>query len=456
MKAPIEMLESGFEMGPSLITLTALSVCAALSACGGADQTRLTGGLTPAASSNAGAEPPSAAPGESSEPPNGAEPGEVPTDGAAMTTASPLYVFANEIYGADDSTTYVNILPSLDITELDHSSGMEFGGGRATIAARGGKLFVAPPTSAVIQRFDLGADGALLADGEVSFARFGFSALTIDEWTNTFITDEKAYLFNSTDGTTIVWNPVTMQILGEVDAAGFNLVREGWTLDGSPGEVRGDRLYRTITWANYETWEWSEERYLGVYDTTSDRLIELVSDVRCPALGNRVSRAEDGTLYFSNWIWNVGQTLVSGGAPSCVLRLLPGEDRFDPAWSLRYSDVAEGREGAMFAYVADGQALVSVFHAEQVTIDAATVPSELPATPNWRMWQVDLASGTGAPLEGLGWNTGAISTYSMDGRSFLLVPGEEWALTQVYEVEAGQAVHRFDAAGWSYQFFRVR
>ena len=376
--------------GRNALRLPCLLLTIAASACGDTDQTMVTMGLAPAPS------------------PEAEQPGAAPSP--------PLYAFANEIYGADDSTTYVNVLGSLDIAELDHSRGMEFGGGRATIATHGGKLFVAPPTSSVVQRFDVSDDGSMVLDGEMSFMGFGVSEVTIDSWSNTFVSAEKAYLFNSADGNTIVWNPVTMEIVGEVDPGPHDLVREGWSLDGSPGEVRGDRLYRTITWANWDAWQWSEERYLAVYDITTDRRVDLVSDARCPALGNRVSRDAAGTLYFSNWIWNVGQTLVSAGPTSCVLRVLPGEDSFDPSWSLRYQDIADGREGAMFAHLGGSEALVSIFHHEQVTIDAESVPSEVPATPNWRMWHVDLETRAAAPLDGLDWNTGAISTYALDGR----------------------------------------
>jgi hypothetical protein len=61
-----------------------------------------------------------------------------------------LYVIANEIYTDSDSTTYVNVVDTLDAPVIDPTKAIEFGGGRATVRAFDGRLFVAPPNSTVI------------------------------------------------------------------------------------------------------------------------------------------------------------------------------------------------------------------------------------------------------------------------------------------------------------------
>lgn len=381
-------------------------------------------------------------------------PNEASSD-AAAAAVRPLYALANEVYTADDSTTYVNVLTSLDIDELDYSQGIEYAGGRATIATRGGFLYVAHPQEPVIDRFTVGDEGGLTKDKEVSFANYGAEYIALDDWSNTFINDTKAYLFNTTDGTTIIWNPSTMRLLGEVDNGEFDLIRDGSDINGSDGVVQGNRLYRTIFWTNWDDWHTSEEQYLAIYDTDTDQLIEMIEETRCPGLGNRIDHDEAGNLYFSNWIWNVGETLVSGAPSSCALRMLAGEDRFDQDWILPYPSVTDGREAAMFAYLGDNNALLSVFHDERVTIDDMTLPDELASTDNWRVWQVDLESRTGAPLEGLPWMAGAASTYHIDDRSFMLVPTADWSRVDVYEIGNEQATHRFGVDGWVYLFFRI-
>ncbi len=368
----------------------------------------------------------------------------------------PLYVVANEIYDADSSTTYVNVISSLDAPELDPAKAIEFAGGRATVRAFNGALFVAPPNSNVIQRYAVAEDGSLTEDGKVGFGNYGFDSVIIDEWGNTFISPTKAYLFNSAEGEIVIWNPTTMEIEGLVDHGDTQLIREGFSLDGSPAAVRNNRLFRTFSWVNWDDFTWTDEQYLAVYDVESDELLELIPETRCPSLGNRVDTDEDGNLYFSNWIWNVGATLTRDAPESCVLRVDVDQEKFDPNWMLSYPDLAGGRQGAMFAYLGDGQGLISVFHDERTTIDASTVTPELVSTPNWQLWTLDMKTKTATPLEGLGWNTGAISTYHVDGRSFVFVPGADWSVTGVYEIEDQRASHRFDIQGWSYQFFEIR
>lgn len=376
-------------------------------------------------------------------------------DRGAGAADTPLYVLANEVYTDSGSTSYLHVLKTLDVTQLDDSRAIEYAGGRALITTYAGWLFVVGPESPVISRFSAGDDGSLVLDGEMSLLDYGF-APDVSEWGNSFIHAQKAYLYNAADGTSVIWNPSTMEITGLVDQNGFDLVRDGFTLDGSPGVVRGDRLFRTMYWIDWDAYEWSEELYLAVYDTTSDRLLELVEDRRCPGLNNRPSRDEQGNLYFTNWIWNVGATLVSGAPASCALRVAPGEEQFDPDWTLPYRTLTEGREAAMYSYLGDGRGLLSVFHDENMTIDETTAPAELVSTPNWRVWSMDFEAGTGAPLEGLGWMTGAATSVRLDGRSFLMVPGENWASTDIYEIESGAAVHRFGVDGWSFQYHQLR
>lgn len=161
--------------------------------------------------------------------------------------SAPLYVVANEVYADDESTSYVTVLSSLDIDELALDDAIEFPGGRATITTRAGWVFVAPPTSPEIRRFRVTNSGRLEPDGVVSFLNYGLDGLALDGWGNTFISDTKAYVHNLVDGTSVIWNPTEMTIVGEVDVGDFELVRPDLgDLNGSAGVARGSRLFRTI------------------------------------------------------------------------------------------------------------------------------------------------------------------------------------------------------------------
>jgi hypothetical protein len=163
----------------------------------------------------------------------------------------------------------------------------------------------------------------------------------------TFIDENKAYLLDTREGTTIIWNPSTLEIIGDIPGPS-ELHREGWSLETTPGVVRDGLLFRTFDWANYDEASYVPDFLLAIYDVETDELLEMVEETRCPVPGNLVHQDEAGTIYFSNWVWPVAGALMREAASPCVLRINPGERRFDPSWTLDYADVTGGREGAMF------------------------------------------------------------------------------------------------------------
>ncbi|HET9960078.1 MAG TPA: hypothetical protein VFQ61_36550 [Polyangiaceae bacterium] len=382
--------------------------------------------------------------------------GETSAGGASATSSSrPLYVLANEVSSGDDTISYVSVLESLDIENVDLSRAVEFPGGRATISTYSGWVFAAPPDSGEVHRYRVTERGALEEDGVISFLNYGFDTAILDAWGNTFVSATKAYLHHPSEGTSVIWNPSLMRIEGEVDLGGFELIRpELGDINGGTGVVRGNRLFRTVFWTNWDEEQTSAEQYLAVYDTDSDRLIALHEERRCPGLSNRVSGDEAGNFYFSNWIYNVGETVLRDAPESCVLRLAPGSERLDD-FRFQYSRVTQGLQGANFAYLADAQAVMSVFYPERSPVSADSTPISLVSEPAWKVWSVDL-EGKSKPVEGLDWMLGAFTPVHLDGRSLLLIPGEDWSIVYVNELVDGKAVPRFEIPGWSYQLLKVQ
>lgn len=376
-------------------------------------------------------------------------------DTSDAPATEPRYVIANEVYTADSSTTYVNILGSLDNVVIDPSKAVEFDGGRATISAYNGWLFIAPPDRPVITRYSITATGALVEEDEVSFANYGLASVVIDEWALTFISPTKAYLMNVETGVNIIWNPTTMELTGEIQPL-QSLVRPNISLNSSGTAIRGNRMFQTVYWTDWDAWVTSAEQYLAVTDTDTDTMIALVPESRCPALSNRVDRDEAGNLYFSNWVWNVSETLLHGAPSSCALRIAPDAETFDSTWTLDFPQITGGREAAMYSYLGHGKGTLNVFYNERATYDTNTDPAELASTSNWRLWSVDNATGTGAPIDGSDFMAGGASTFHLDGRSFVFTPTGDTTKTQIAEIVDGRSVPSFEVDGWSYQFFQVR
>jgi hypothetical protein len=396
--------------------------------------------------------------GEAPDAPGPVEVG-APADAAAPAevgppAAPPLYAFASVVIAPESETTYINLLDTLDLTAIDYGEAIERPG-RGAIAAHGGALFVSEGEEPVITRFAVTSGRELEMTGRISFANFGFEAASLDEWNTTFVSPTKAYLLDYATGSHIIWNPTSLEITGEIEAP--DLVRENLDLDGSTAVVRGNRMFRTFFWKDWKAYTTSREQVLATFDVENDRLISQTSETRCPGLNNRVEVDESGALYFSNWIYNVSETLVRNAPRSCALRILPGAEGFDPGWVLPFADLTEMREAAGLSYLRGGRGFLAVFHHERVTIDAMTDPQELALSANWRLWGVDLGQRTARPIEGIDWLIGGYSTVKLDGRTFVLVPGEDLAKTSVYEVsDDGRATLRFEARGFAYQLVKIR
>jgi hypothetical protein len=378
------------------------------------------------------------------------------TTPAGDLQGGPLYAIATEIYGADfaTSTSFVQLVSSLDTSEIDVASAREYNG-RATVGSVGSWLFVMDGEEPIVDRFIVGADGSLTLDAQLSFANYGMPYWTIDAWGNTMLSPTKAYLSNVADGSLIVWNPTSMEIVREIPLP--TLASADLELQSSPAVVRGDRLYRLFSWANFDTFEFSRAaQQLGVYDVASDELLSLAEDNRCPAVYSEPFADESGALYFSNHVWSPMETLVKGAPQSCSLRVLAGEAAFDPDWQLNYADFADGREGAVLRYLGNGQALADIFHDERTTITSDTDPSELGQSSNWRLWTLNLDTKVAAPIDGLDFKPGGYSDVHVGGRSFILMPSDDYARTTAYELLGGAAVRRFGIQGSAYHMVELQ
>lgn len=374
---------------------------------------------------------------------------------AAETTA--LFAVPTQVYGADfaTSTSYISIVPSLDVPRISLDDAREVDG-RGTVAKLGDYFFIASSSAPVVNRFSLQADGSLKAAGTLNFSNYGVPEyFSIDAWGAVLVDAEKAYIFNGTDGSHVAWNPSTMEITGTID--GPDLVQEGYNFE-SIAVVRGKRMYRMFTFLNYDTWEFlPDHQYLAVYDLEKDELLSVTEETRCPQLYNRPFVDEKGDIYFSGWVWTPGLALTGDYPPSCALRIKDGEDAFDPEWQLNFAaDVTDGREAGILRYLGDGKALLDVFHDERATIDAATDPQELVNTPNWRLWQIDLETKAGGPIEAFDYKAGGYSDVQVDGRNFLMVPNDDYSETTAFELVDGEPKQSFKIQGSVYHMAKLR
>ncbi len=375
-------------------------------------------------------------------------------DGGADESGPEWFVVSTQVYG-DVTTSYLPVVSSLDVKEISLENAKELDG-RSSVAQVGEWLFVASSSEPVVTRYTIDESGTLEQDGRLNFANYGVPEFfAINAWGAVFVDEEKAYIFNGSDGSHVIWNPTTMKITGEIP--GLDIVQEGYDME-SVAVVRGDRMYRLFTFLNYDTWEFlPQPQYLAVYDVEKDELLEIEEEERCVQLYALPSVDEDDDIYFSGHVWTPGLALTSDYPQSCALRVKAGEDHFDDAWQLDFADdVTEGREAATMRYVGDGKALLDVFHHERAEIADDTDPAELVSTANWRLWLVDLEDQSGEPVEGIGYKGAGLTDIQVGERTFLMLPNADWSETTAWELVDGKAVEGFKVKGNSYQTLKLR
>lgn len=408
---------------------------------------------TPSTPATDGGTPPVTAPAD-----GGSAPVTGPVDSGppvVVDTKNAVYGISVQVLGEEADNTYVSTLKNIDPQTVDTKQALEIGG-RSTIATTGGWLFLGEAESPVLRRFAVGADGKLAEDKDkqLNFSNEGLSEVSLDEWNNTFISPTKAYLSDG-EGGFIVWNPTTMAISGRIPAV--DLTRESLSIDGSPGFVRGNRLFRTVFWKNWDEFKTSSEQYVLVYDTDTDKLLSKTPESRCPGLNAQITADEKGTLYFSNWVYNVSETLVRGAPKSCAIRILPGVETTDPSWVLTYSDITGGKEGAGFAYTKDGKALLSVFDATGLTFDATTDISDVSKEVRWDLYTVDLETKAVAKIEGVPRSAGGYTQLKLDGMTLAFFPAASYESTTLFELPtSGPAKKRLELPGFAYQLVRLK
>ncbi|WP_437672764.1 MxcI [Sorangium sp. So ce131] len=371
---------------------------------------------------------------------------------AAVPGVQTRYVVASTIVGGEETTTYVSFMSSLDVEQIDLGDAQEFAGW-ATIATVGGMLFVSDGEAPTVTRYMAGAGGALEEAGQLSFLNHGIP--TAPFYQNYFASPTKAYMQVQTSER-VIWDPTALTLGDTLQIAGPPPERDGLTLRASLDRgvgVREGRVIAPLYWSDNDYYRFSPESQLAVIDSEADK-VRAVLDAPCPGL-DVATEDEAGNLYFSNWILSVTGPLFEEDAPAnCVVRVAADSETIDEGWALDLAELTGGRQTAAFRYVSDGVALVAVFYDERLGTDVP--PASAAATPNWRLWRVDMNRRTAEPVEGLDFVAGGYYSFRIDGRTLVLVPAADYSSTTAYEIgPTGPAQPRFSVPGWAFQMVQL-
>ena len=350
------------------------------------------------------------------------------------------------LISSDTASSYLLLLDELEGGELSLAGAREFPG-QVAMFARRGQVFIADDESPTVTRFDVGSGGELSGDARLSFAPYGLSSVAYG--LNFPVRADRAYV--SLDARErIVWDPSAMEIVGTL-ALELPAAPEGFDANASYDRgmvVRDDNVYQSVYMANWDEFRFAPASQIAVWNTTSDAPIGVVT-APCPML-DAATRDDGGYIYYSSWLHSIAANLTQEGEPSpCAVRIAPGANAIDEAWTRNLGDYTGGRPAINLQFIGDGLFVASVFDIERTT---APIDTDQVFSANWQLWSFDLEAGSAAPVEGIEWNDGGYSLHRFDGRTYVLVTTQDSATTIGYALGPGAvATEAFRVAGAGYQ-----
>jgi hypothetical protein len=358
------------------------------------------------------------------------------------------YLAASVVFG-DVTNSYVTTLDSLELDEVPLQGAREFPGW-ADAWVHAEHVFVSDGEAPQVTRYEVGDDGALVEGDTVRFEGARSAAF----WTNLFVAQDKAYLFEVDNRRVVVWDPERMEIGSEFELPvqidrGAQLLQVPSTDRSSL--VRGKRAYVPMIWADFDEFSISDDSIIVVIDIESDEVVDVI-EVDCPNL-NVATIDDDGDIYFSNWVFGAISAVVYDRPASCAVRIPAGSETLDD-WRLKFSDVTDGREAASLKYIGDGLMLMSVFHHERVEdLSDESDPDELVGSTNWRFWTLDLEAMEAKPVTSIEFNAGGVYGQRIGDEYFLLVPSADYDSTTAHVWRGAEVKKAWTMSGWSTRLF---
>lgn len=359
---------------------------------------------------------------------------------------------------SSDRTGFMHLVDSPGTERLDLSEALEVGG-NARLYILDGTAYIGSQENRSIVRTRPG-DVALEEDAEpLSFLNTALGFLpSFAVW----VSPEEAFLLDAVGGTAYGWNPTEMTLGREIDISA--IWKEGInepTIETAV--VRDGKVFFVVQQVNTFTLEGFLGVQMGIIDIESGTLASVIEDTRCVGTRSPLGLAEDGTIYVQADNYGALQYIDPPAAPpTCILRIQPDAEVFDPSWKLDMPDLCDGRQASQFIYAGNGLAYVSVPYEEDFTIQFEEDPFNFFNQAASRWWVVDVINETGEEITGMPFHSvGGGNGARSDGRVFLFSPTNRFeGTTPVWEVDlaapAEAPTQVFDATGGVTTMGRLR
>jgi hypothetical protein len=315
-----------------------------------------------------------------------------------------------------------------------------------------GIFALAEAESLSITRYELGADDTLKPGARLSLQPFGVNAL--EPQGVHFVSATKAYYKDSDQLQVLVFNPTTMTVDRTIPLP-RGLVAPGQETTFSRWATRAGEAYFTLGTTDKDYTRVTPGTTLVRLDTQTDALT-TVAEPRCRGI-NRVGKVGETLYFFSDVINGFGHAVYpnDGGQPDCILRIVPGQQTFDPSYLGSVAPALGGKIATILAVTEDGEAWMQA-------IDPAVMPTAKGTTytewykNGWHWMHIPLASLSNPVDVGLPKGSYSAQTVIDGNRFFISQSTPNYAQTTLVDLSSGTPQPGISFSGMVLDVERIR
>lgn len=385
-------------------------------------------------------------------------------NGGTTPTADPLYLVVGSSFTPDGRSTYAAVVDDIGADgSISLEEALEIPGvPSVAVPQRGGVFFVGSAEEPTVERYRVTTEGSIEADGRFSVAGLGLIAgrgSVRDAFQ--FISDTRAYLIDDDTLQVVIFNPQDMTTTGSFSLDGLaedgtitqlNFVeRDGNRLLVSTNHVRSDGTFAVLG-------------KLAIIDTITDA-VTYASQNRC---GHLAWSAQDtaGNTYFASHPFQAaaeaGGIAGTPAAKPCMIRLLAGQDGFDPDYFVDLNALTGRPTGAVIQGTED-RAYVLAFDNQMFPITAENAEAAI-SLPGWAYFQIKLGDETAnvtevtsiAPGAGFGFSFTTEVGLDRTVTPFVISVAQDFSAGTFYEIAETGFVEALTAPGSPGAAFRIQ
>ncbi|WP_224366829.1 hypothetical protein [Hyalangium versicolor] len=371
----------------------------------------------------------------------------------------PLYALTTQVgLSTDTPQSYLVVMDSVDQPQqLSLANAIELPGRALGVGVpKSGAIYVAGSESPTVTRYTLNSAGQLEKGSTVSFEGKGVASIGEYQGQFQFISETKAYYFDTRTAQLIIWNPKDMTVTGSTSMSDLVIQGAGLSFSGMP--IRQDNLL--IMPAGWRppppTVGITKVAGVVVINTTNDSAT-VVKDERCGYVRDGVA-GPDGMIYLATEAYGAAVRRVKGNdSPEpCLLRFNPKTLTYDQTFYKALSSFANGGTVGSIVAGPSGTAYVRVYDESKFTITADTHPRTVASAPAWKWSQLNLSTFAATPVDTLPASTGSTFLFQADDRTLFTDFASDSSSANLRELTDKSGKVTASTQGLTFSFLQLR